>query len=100
MGLRRNFGSGNIQDLNLLEDDDLFDIIQNNEQGDMLSELSKSGNPVHGGASGTVSMSSAGGVSSARQSTMSEQSRQSYDSSFGLDEYDFEYMDSTNPSSM
>jgi len=100
MGLRRNFGSGNIQDLNLLEDDDLFDIIQYNEQEDMLSELSKTGNPVHDGAPGTVSMSSAGGVSTARLSAMSEQSQQSYGDSYGLDEYDFEYTDSGHQSPM
>jgi len=84
MGLRRNFGSGNIQDLNDLEDDELFDIIQDNEADDAISaltELSKAGNPVHGRHEQS-SMSSAGGGLS-RSSGLTETSEE--------DPYDFEY---------
>ena len=84
LGLRRNFGSGNIQDLNSLEDDELFDIIHDNDQEDVISaltELSRSSNPVQGKL--RQSMSSVGELSIA--SNMTDQSDAS------VDPYDFEY---------
>ncbi len=44
-GMRRNFGSGDIQSLNDLEDEDLFEVIRNNES-DTEMAIHVNGNPL------------------------------------------------------